>query len=183
MEDDMAGRMDLTEAEDLDRRREVVALALAKLPNTSAETGIYGYETCQICGEIGYFSTFAGAMMRHGIWSRRADEWKDSRGLFIAAWHDHSDYSPADLETGFCEVCRCASPRDHAHRVAHHVLCGACLRAFADAAPDGLWFKMLSQFVRERWRYHAIIERDDAGWQKAYPHLAGKVYGPGDEGQ
>ena len=122
----MTGRNDLTADEDLDLRRDALAYALARLPNTSREVGIYGFETCQVCGEIGTFYNFIGAMMHHGIWTRRDDAWRPSRGLFIAPDHGHRKMEPEEFTSSFCEICRLPAPRDRPHRVSHHVVCDQC---------------------------------------------------------
>ena len=157
----MTGRTDLTADEDLDLRRDALVYALARLPDTSREVGIYGFETCQACGEIGTFYNFIGAMMHHGIWTRRDDAWKPSRGLFIAPDHGHRKMEPEEFTSSFCEICRLPTPRDRPHRVSHHVVCDRCQEALGKHLPEDLWRVALSQFVRERWRYHGIIERDE----------------------
>ncbi len=131
----MTGRNDLTADEDLDLRRDALAYALARLPDTSREVGIYGFETCQVCGEIGTFYNFMGAMMHHGIWTRRDDAWRPSRGLFIAPDHGHRKMEPEEFTSSFCEICRLPTPRDRPHRVSHHVVCDRCQRPWASICP------------------------------------------------
>ena len=77
--------------------------------------GIYGAEVCQVCGEIGVYEGFFGALGSH------------REGEFVC-FH-HSDEERAMLkgrDARFCEQCLMRVSRAEALRVGQHWLCRVC---------------------------------------------------------
>ena len=145
------------------RRRDTVVYALAQLYPYGSRMGIFGYEVCQVCGEIGKFSGLAGAQASHGWFAKENTAVKAVKGRrFVAAGHHH-EYPPDDLDLGFCEVCRAPGSLEKMTPNGHHLLCEECRRAFSRHADEEVWGKMLSHFVRERRNYHPLIEIDERG--------------------
>ena len=61
-----------------------------------SRVGIFGGAVCQVCGRLGTFSGWAGAMGAH------------RHGPFVAAAHQHTEEEVASAiaaDTRFCEVC------------------------------------------------------------------------------
>jgi hypothetical protein len=95
--------------------------------------GIYGAEVCQVCGEIGVYEGFYGALGSH--WG----------GQFVCLRHHHSDEERAILKgrgERFCEQCLIRVSRTGALRLGHSWwLCRACANDPAwrdDGAADPL---------------------------------------------
>ena len=148
---------------ELDRHRDVLAYALAKRGEYRNRVGIYGYEVCQVCGEIGRFSGLYGAMGSHRKYPEPTAQGDTKPRLrFVAASHCH-DASPAERGKRFCEVCRRPGRPEAMFSIGHHLLCGECQEAFGRHEVREHWGRMLDHFVRERPRYHALIEPNAKG--------------------
>ena len=145
------------------RRRDTVVFALSKLYPYGSRMGIFGYEVCQVCGEIGKFSGLNGAQASH-TWYVQKDAASRKRGRigFVASGHHHES-APEDLGIRFCEICRASGRLEEMTPNGHHLLCGECRRAFSRHADEEVWGKMLSHFVRERRLYHHLIDIDERG--------------------
>jgi hypothetical protein len=95
--------------------RERLILALI-----DSDSGIFGCEVCQLCGRLGMFSGYAGAMGTH-LW-----------GEFVPFGHGSHDREEArkKLEASdrrFCEVCRTRVSRSNAYRAGSYWLCALCV--------------------------------------------------------
>lgn len=143
------------------KRREPLAYALAHFPPAPRRLGIYGFEVCQRCGEIGSYSGFWGAIGSHGGNGIRDRNHLIAPGAFISGRHDHSESSTRRGDR-FCEVCRDSVRIDQAEQVSHFVLCRGCSRALRVYAGDPTLQEMLRCFTRLRWRFHGLIE--DEPW-------------------
>lgn len=109
--------------------------------------GICGAEVCQVCGEVGTFSGWAGAMASH---------WTDDKE-FVCLDHNHADQEGRRLllrETTrrFCEVCQEPVERYLAWRKGHCYVCDECVAA--GRLPKGAkrrYLEMQSNEVLEGW--------------------------------
>ena len=158
------------DGDDLDRRREVLGYALANLGDYRPKVGIYGYEVCQVCGDIGRFSGLYGAMSSHRKYPEPTARGKSKLRLRFVAGRHHHQASPEDHDDRFREVCRRPGRPEEMLTLGHHLLCGRCQEAFGRHASREHWSKMLSYFVRERPRYHALIEAKARGSADLLPH-------------
>jgi hypothetical protein len=151
------------------RRRDAVVFALSKLYPYGSRTGIFGYEVCQVCGEIGKFSGLAGAQGSHAWYvQRNAASKKRGRIGFVASGHRHES-AQGDPGLRFCEICRASGHLEEMTPRGHHLLCGECRKAFSRHAAEEVWDKMLNHFVRERRYYHPLIEIDERGLTPPLP--------------
>ena len=104
-------------------------------------TGIFGAEICQVCGKVGTFSGWAGAMgSRHYVGS-----------AFVANGHGHDRQSSEAVLRGrperFCSLCGTSTEPENARLVEHSWLCRTC----AGELPEDAAADLLGQLARRRY--------------------------------
>lgn len=156
------------EATDRDMRRDVLGYALAHAPREPRRWGIYAFEVCQQCGEIGTYSGLWGAVGSHGTNGIRKKDHPLPPGAFIAGGHNHSN-TPFRKGHRFCEICRDELLSEDADSISYFVLCAACSQAVRKHETEDQRGTMIRRFTRYRWRYHGLIEDE--------PWLGGRHHG------
>lgn len=138
---------------DLGERRSRLLEALAAVPAPSNPLrGIYGSKVCQTCGEIDSFAGFYSAVGSHGV--NRDPSSLISPGLFVGPHHGHGR-TPGFQGHLFCEFCRSAVPWIPGDPLPE-LVCREC-----EVAGLASYRHLM---VRERGRFHEIIEGDPPGW-------------------
>jgi hypothetical protein len=132
-----------------------------------SRVGIYGRRRCQVCGQLGQFSGWAGAMAAHGGGS----------GPFVALAHQHSA-AERDQVRGpgnrarFCEVC--GAPSSSTQRGTP--LCGDCAASAAIVADLGDLARV--RFIEHTALDDAALERFEQGIHVMACQLAGPAPPP-----
>jgi hypothetical protein len=135
----------LSREDELDLRRDALTYALRMLPDLTSDTGIYGYEVCQACGEIGSYSGMWGAVGSH------------QDRVFVSSGHAACREVRLPKHR-WCEICRCRIEPDALVMERSHPICPDCVAALGRQVGPHTRASLLRKFTRSRPRYHGLIE-------------------------